>query len=62
MATQDLLTTGEVAAMAGVHRTTVHHWARDGKLQAAQVANGFRLFAVADVEALLAGRAAEAAS
>lgn len=47
----DLLTAGEVAALKGVHRTTVHHWAKDGKLPVAQTVNGIRLFNRADVEA-----------
>jgi excisionase family DNA binding protein len=47
----ELLTAGEVAALKGVHRTTVHHWAKDGKLPVAQVVNGMRLFDRATVEA-----------
>lgn len=51
-----LLTTGQVAQRAGVHRTTVHHWERDGKLDATTVVNGIRLFALADVDDLIAAR------
>jgi excisionase family DNA binding protein len=47
----DLLTAGQVAALKGVHRTTVHHWAKDGKLAVAQTVNGMRLFDRATVEA-----------
>ena len=47
----ELLTAGQVAALKGVHRTTVHHWAKDGKLPVAQIVNGIRLFSRADVEA-----------
>ena len=50
----ELLTAGQVAALKGVHRTTVHHWAKDGKLPVAQTVNGMRLFALADVEAFRA--------
>lgn len=47
----ELLTAGQVAAIKGVHRTTVHHWAKDGKLPVAQTVNGMRLFDRATVEA-----------
>ena len=46
----ELLTAGQVAALKGVHRTTVHHWAKDGKLAVAQTVNGIRLFARTDVD------------
>jgi excisionase family DNA binding protein len=46
----ELLTAGQVAALKGVHRTTVHHWAKDGKLPVAQTVNGMRLFNRADVD------------
>ena len=62
MSSPELLTAGQVADRAGVHRTTVHHWATSGKLTAAQTVNGIRLFAVADVDALIERRAAKAAS
>jgi excisionase family DNA binding protein len=51
----ELLTTGQVAELAGVNRTTVHHWAKDGKLPIAGHANNIRLFNRADVETFLAG-------
>lgn len=54
----ELLTAGQVAERAGVHRTTVHHWEKDGKLAAAQVVNGIRLFDVGAVDSLIASRAA----
>ena len=60
MPSRNLLTAGQVAARAGVHRTTVHHWERDGKLDAAEVVNGIRLFDLDAVDALIAKRAAEA--
>jgi len=57
------LTSGEVAALGGVDRTTVHHWAKDGKLPVAGFANGTRLFDKAEVDRFLSARkAAEAAS
>lgn len=56
MSRSDLLTAGEVATRAGVHRTTVHHWEKDGKLEAVTVVNGIRLFDVATVEAFIAAR------
>lgn len=55
-----LLTAGQVAERAGVHRTTVHHWEKDGKLDAAEVVNGIRLFDSIAVDALIAARVAEA--
>ena len=50
MPSTELLTAGEVAALKGVHRTTVHHWAKDGKLPVAQTVNGIRLFLRTDVD------------
>jgi excisionase family DNA binding protein len=46
----ELLTTGQVADLVGVNRTTVHHWAKDGKLPIAGYANNIRLFNRADVD------------
>lgn len=54
MTDKDLLTAGQVAALKGVHRTTVHHWAKDGKLPIARTVNGIRLFDRATVEAFQA--------
>jgi DNA-binding transcriptional MerR regulator len=62
MPLRELLTSGQVAQRAGVDRSTVHHWAKDGKLAIAEVVNGMRLFASDDVDRLIADRAAEAAS
>jgi DNA-binding transcriptional MerR regulator len=45
-----------------VHRTTVHHWEKDGKLAAVERVDGIRLFAAADVDRLVAERAAEQAA
>lgn len=62
MMSDDLLTTGQIADLAGVDRTAVHYWARDGKLVPVMVTGtGIRLFARATVEQFLADRA-EAAS
>jgi DNA-binding transcriptional MerR regulator len=52
----NLLTEGQVASRAGVHRTTVHHWEKDGKLQAATSVNGIRLFDSCTVDAFIAAR------
>lgn len=57
MPRDELLTAGQVAQRGGVHRTTVHHWEKDGKLKAETVVNGIRLFRVEDVDAFLAERA-----
>ncbi len=53
----DLLTAGQVAERAGVHRTTVHHWEKDGKITAAATVNGIRLFTVEEVDRVIAERA-----
>ena len=54
----EYLTTGQIADKLDVHRTTVHHWEKSGKLASALEVNGTRLFLAADVEALAAERAA----
>ncbi len=56
-----LLTLSEVAERAGVHRTTVHHWAKDGKLAVAVTAGGIRLFDSAVVDQFIAARKGEQA-
>lgn len=56
MTAKQLLTAGQVAHRAGVHRTTVHHWEKDGKLRAEQVVNGIRLFEVTEVDRVIAAR------
>jgi excisionase family DNA binding protein len=53
---KQLLTTGQIAERLGVHRTTVHHWEKNGRLTAFTVANGVRLFTEAAVDALAAER------
>ncbi|HSS09088.1 MAG TPA: helix-turn-helix domain-containing protein [Acidimicrobiales bacterium] len=51
----DLLTTAEVADLAGVSRTTVWRWAEDGILPTAvELPSGHRRFRRSDVDALLA--------
>jgi excisionase family DNA binding protein len=52
----DLLTTGDVAKVAGVTPPTVVRWADEGKLPVSRTASGVRLFMRADVEAYLARR------
>lgn len=56
-----LLTTGDIAQLAGVSRQAVHLWAADGKLLPVLEVGGRRLFAEADVDRFLAERR-EAAS
>lgn len=61
MMSDDLLTTGQIADLAGVDRSAVHYWARDGKLVPVMVTGtGIRLFRKADVERFLAERKAAA--
>jgi excisionase family DNA binding protein len=58
MPDEQYLTTGQVADRLGVHRTTVHHWERNGKLRAALEVNGTRLFLTDDIDTLAATREA----
>lgn len=58
----ELLTAGQVAKRANVNRTTVHHWAKDGKLPVAQTVNGIRLYDSDAVDRHIAERAEKAAS
>lgn len=61
MMSDDLLTTGQIADLAGVDRSAVHYWARDGKLTPAlTTGTGIRLFRRDEVEAFLADRKAAA--
>ena len=63
MSQNELLTSGQVAERCGVNRSTVHHWAKDGKLVVAETVNGIRLFRASDVDAYTASRdAAEVSS
>lgn len=56
--TEDLMTTGDIAALLGVDRTLVHQWAKAGRLPiAATTGTGIRLFRRADVERLREERA-----
>ena len=50
-ASGDLLTTTGVANLLGKDRTTIHGYARDGKLVPDEVASGIRLFRRSTVEA-----------
>lgn len=52
------LTTGQIARQLGVDRSTVHHWAKDGKLPIAIEVNGTRLFDPDTVARFAAERAA----
>lgn len=55
----ELLTTAEVADLAGVSRQTVWRWAAEGTLAAAiTLPSGHRRFRRSDVETLLAPKAA----
>jgi DNA-binding transcriptional MerR regulator len=60
MATRDLLSVGQVAERADVHRTTVHYWLRTGKLKPATVVAGMSMFDARHVDRFLAERAAVA--
>jgi excisionase family DNA binding protein len=58
MKPDDLLTTNDVAELAGVSRTTVWRWAEEGLLPAAvTLPSGHRRFRRSDVEALLTPKA-----
>lgn len=57
----DLLTTAQVAELAGKNIATVNRWAASGRLPTAAQANG-RVFRRSDVEAFIAARTTEAAS
>jgi excisionase family DNA binding protein len=48
-----LLTTGEVAALFRVDRSTVTRWAQTGKLPCIDTPGGMRRFRESDVRALL---------
>lgn len=62
MIKSELLTTGQVAEMCGVHRTTVNYWIISGKLPVAHEINGIRLIEKADVDRFAAQRKTKAAS
>jgi len=53
-----LLTPSEAARVLGVSATAVRLWERLGKLPAQRTQGGYRLFELADVEALARQRAA----
>lgn len=58
---EQLMSTAEVATLKGVHPTTVNRWVQAGRLPIAHKAPGIRganLYRRADVEALVAARAA----
>lgn len=61
MTQSELLTTGQIAAETGKHRTTVDYWANTGKLPYIKTETGIRLFRREDVDKLIAERS-EAAS
>ena len=58
------LTSGQIAAELGVHRTTVNYWHDTGKLVPIDEINGTRIYSRTSVERLRTERAAatEAAS
>lgn len=56
MSENELLTTGQIAAETGVHRSTVDYWATSGKLPYTTTSTGIRLFRRSAVEALIAER------
>jgi len=60
MSKRTQVTTGEIATKGGVHRTTVHHWERTGKIKPVQVVNGIRLFDADAIDKFLAAREADA--
>lgn len=61
MTGSELLMAGAAAQRIDVSRTTIHYWAKSGKLPVAQVVNGVRLFRAADVDRLAEERKAGAA-
>ena len=54
MATKDILTPGQVAAIFGVNAGTVVEWAESGKLAYFRTVGGHRRFRKSAVDALLA--------
>lgn len=50
----ELLSSGEVAELFGVHSKTVARWADDGKIKVLRTLGGHRRFRREDVEELLA--------
>lgn len=52
----DVLTTNDVAKLAGVDSSTVRDWETAGKLPASRTASGVRLFKRGDVERFLRKR------
>ncbi|MGH3401061.1 MAG: MerR family DNA-binding transcriptional regulator [Streptosporangiaceae bacterium] len=56
---EKLLSTGQVAEILGVSRSTLHYWDRTGKLiPAERTPGGYRRYLKADLLAVLAGGAA----
>lgn len=52
----ELLTTGQIADLLQVHRTTVHHWEKAGKITPVTIANGVRLFDSSVIDQLISER------
>jgi len=46
----ELLSTGEAAAIAGVSTETIRSWVRHGRLQARRLSNGWRIYHRGEVE------------
>jgi excisionase family DNA binding protein len=53
---EQLMTTSEVAALFGVHRSAVTEWANAGKVSTIRTLGGHRRFPEAEILALLAER------
>lgn len=50
---EELLTSGEVAAMFGVDRKTVNRWAEEGKIGSIKTLGGHRRFLRSEIEELV---------
>lgn len=54
MTDEQFLTTGEAAALLGVHIDTIRRWERDGYLSCVRTPGNHRKFRRSDVEKLMA--------
>ena len=55
----ELLTSGEVAAMFGVDRKTVNRWAEEGKISSIKTLGGHRRFLRSEIEQLVESKLPE---